>query len=32
MLKNAERVNQVFPNVSKELEAFIGYLEQYEND
>ncbi len=32
MLKNAERVNKVFPSVSKELNAFITYLENEEND
>ena len=32
MLKNAERVNQVFPNISKELDAFIAYLEEENND
>ena len=32
MLKNAERVNKVFPSVSKELNAFIAYLENEEND
>lgn len=32
MLKNAQRVNQVFPNVSKELDVFIAYLEKQEND
>ena len=26
MLKNAERVNKVFPSVSKELNVFIAYL------
>ena len=32
MLKNAERVNKVFPSVAKELNAFIAYLENQEND
>ncbi|MCY3744205.1 MAG: hypothetical protein OXH00_24600 [Candidatus Poribacteria bacterium] len=32
MLKNAERVNKVFPSVSKELDAFITWLKKQEND
>ena len=32
MLKNAERVNKVFPSVSKELNTFIAYLKNEEND
>ena len=32
MLENARRVNAVFPNVSKELEVFITWLKQEEND
>ncbi|MDE0399449.1 MAG: hypothetical protein OXL96_16775 [Candidatus Poribacteria bacterium] len=32
MLKNAERVNKVFPSVSKELNAFITWLKKQEND
>ena len=32
MLKNAQRVNKVFPNVSKELNTFIDYLKNEEND
>ena len=32
MLKNAKRVNKVFPSVAKELNAFIAYLENQEND
>ena len=32
MLKNAERVNKIFPSISKELNAFIAYLENEEND
>ena len=31
-LKNAERVNKVFPSVSKELDAFITWLKKEEND
>ena len=31
-LKNAERVNKVFPSVSKELNAFITWLKKEEND
>ena len=32
MLKNAERVNKVFPSVSEELKAFIAHLKKEEND
>ena len=32
MLKNAERVNKVFPIVSKELDAFITWVKKEEND
>ncbi len=32
MLKNATRVNEVFPTLSKELEAFIAFLQKREND
>ena len=32
MLKNAERVNKVFPSVSNELNAFIAWLKKEEND
>ena len=32
MLKNAERVNKIFPSVSKELDAFITWLKKKEND
>ncbi|RKU16610.1 hypothetical protein C6503_11845 [Candidatus Poribacteria bacterium] len=32
MLKNAQRVNKVFPSVSKELDAFITWLKKKEND
>ena len=31
-LKNAERVNKVFPTISKELDAFIMWLKKEEND
>ena len=31
-LENAKRVNAVFPNVSKELDAFITWLKKEEND
>ena len=32
MLKNATRVNDVFPTLSKELEVFIAFLQKREND
>ncbi len=32
MLENATRVNEVFPTLSKELEAFIAFLKKQEND
>ena len=31
-LENAKRVHEVFPSVSKELNAFIAYLKRQEND
>ena len=32
MLENAERVNEVFPNVSEELDVFITWLKKQESD
>ena len=32
MLENAERVNEIFPNVSEELDVFITWLKKQESD